>query len=261
MAKFGPVAPIQVLEGLYDQGPEIFGHYHLLLAHHTVAEADRFEALFKRIDDDGLIAPTIIMDNSIVELGGSVDFDMVKRATEIIVDACSEATVIPVLPDIMGDGAGTREVVADNYDRWSREMPGNGFMAVCQGLDIDDYEESVRYLGLHARFPEITWLGIPRILVKTLGSRKGPVLLARMLSPKHSLHMLGFSDNMEDDHNCAHIKGVDGIDSAVPLRIPHPFNLHTIPEPRDPTWFDTAHVNSDMLRNLEYIRAQFEVLK
>jgi len=83
MPKFAPVAPIQVLEGLWAAGPECFGNYHLLLAHHTVEHKTRFTALFKAIAEADHVC-TIIMDNSIVELGDAVGPEMVAEAVACV---------------------------------------------------------------------------------------------------------------------------------------------------------------------------------
>lgn len=260
MGKFAPVAPVQVLEGLYGYSDQTFGSYHLLLAHHTVDEEDRFRALFRRIHNETpTLNPTIIMDNSLVELGGAVDFQMLSDAVEVITEVCEEATVIPVLPDVMGDGAETRRAVEDAYDRWSEFMPGNGFMAVCQGASWDDFQESVDMFADQDAFPEITWLGIPRKLVETLGTRKDAVAYALAASNgRHEIHLLGFSDNMVDDYACAKLPGVAGIDSAVPLRVESQFTLDMKVPPRPPEWFDEAECSPRVIANLNRARLLLE---
>src|SRR5690348_6161541 len=141
MAAFAPVAPIQVLEAMYQYEPKkAFGDYHLLLAHHTIDYADRFRGLFRRIAADGIIHPTIIMHNSVVECGGYVDFDMMYRACHVVADEGID--VIPVLPDVMGKGEQTRHATLNAYPKWAKEIPCAGFMAVCQGINWDDFCES-----------------------------------------------------------------------------------------------------------------------
>lgn len=263
MPKFAPVAPIQVLEGLYDQSPDLFGDYHLLLAHHTVEHIDRFATLFSRIEDEGKIRPTIIMDNSVVELGGAVDFGMIQAAVDCIVDNCENASVIPVLPDVMGEGNETRIRVAEAYDRWSREMEGSGFMAVAQGRDFEDFQKSLHFLS-RANYPEITYIGIPRWLTGKLGSRGGCVEYFTDFNmrqeQKQQAHLLGFSDDVHDDIYCC-TPHIMGIDSAVPLRYPGVFGPLTagnqIP-PRPTDWFDTATVTPEMMTSLENARRMVE---
>lgn len=253
-AEFGPVAPIQILEGLYNYGPQMFGAYHLLLAHHTIEKEEEFRALFKRIDQekhfgDGEL--TIIMDNSIVELGDAVSAATVAHAVSIIEDSCECARIYPVLPDVMGDGEATRIAIRDSYDQWTRIVGGHGFMAVCQGETLDDFRETLE-LVTSSEYPEITWVGVPRILVPQIGSRWQATHDA--IATDKCVHLLGFSDDMEDDFACARLEGVSGIDSAVPLRCPDVFTPYITTEKRDPNWFNDAVVTPHMISNLTEAR-------
>jgi hypothetical protein len=252
MARFAPVAPIQVLEAMYDDSPETFGDYHLLLAHHTAQYEERFRALFRRIAEEGKIDPIVIMDNSVVETGGFVDFGLMIRATEVVADYIPN--VIPVLPDVMGDGAATREVVGKDYRRWVEEMPGVGFMAVVQGANWDDYLESL-YHFTSGNYGIIEFLGIPRVLVETIGTREDAVLRA-VAQKGHTqrIHLLGYSDNMVDDLKCSQMEGVFGIDSAVPLRYPDNFTFSVDAGKRPEDWFETAEFTRLMQQNLEFVR-------
>lgn len=256
MPKFAPVAPIQVLEGLWAAGPEVFGDYHLLLAHHTVEHKARFADLFKRIGDTDWEG-TIIMDNSIVELGNAVNFDMIAEAVTTLKDHCPNATVYPVLPDVMGNGVQTREAVSGAYDDWEAGMPGDGFMVVVQGTDIDDYIESLDFFTAEGSFPDIDILGIPRVLHKTCGSRVHPMRLARDYSDQYMIHMLGFSDVITDDVDASCMVPSCGIDSAVPLRMQDIFSEFADPGKRPPTWFDDAQVSERMIENLGLARTLF----
>lgn len=265
MNQFAPVAPIQILDGLYTNSPDgTFGDYHLLLAHHTMERPETFHLLCQRIVADGIIAPTIIMDNSIVELGTAQSFEMVAAATDVMVNGLEGVgLVIPVLPDVMGDGRETQRLVDSEYDKWSSGMGGNGFMAVVQGKDMDEFAATATFLCDKALFPEITWLGIPRKLVESVGSRQEPIKVLRELLGEdfggYTIHLLGFSDNMEDDIACAKLPGIRGIDSAVPLRIEEPWTPTRVPEPRDPKWFVDGQVTQQMLDNLESVRRALEV--
>ena len=254
-AAFAPVAPIQILEGLYNYSHATFGDYHLLLAHHTIEEEARFRTLFSRIEADKLLpSATIIMDNSIVELGDAVSAEMVKQAYDIIKDSAPSLEVIPVLPDVMGDGNATRRIIDENYAHWQEAIdPAEGFMAVAQGKDQDDFEASVTFL-LGGEFEDITWIGIPRILTASVGSRKAAVEFVKEHYPDINIHLLGFSDNMEDDLACAKIEGVDGIDSAVPLRVEGEFTPTMEVGPRPKNWFEEAIICPQMVENLNIVR-------
>lgn len=255
MARFAPVAPVQVLRGLYDYSPRTFGDYHLLLAHHTVDKSQEFTELFRKIysdHDEATRQPTIIMDNSLVELKTAVDLPMVEDAVRIVQEGHPSAGVYAVLPDVMGDGPATISATEAAHEEWASKLPC-GLMAVAQGATLDLFESTLLRL-LHL---DIDIIGIPRILVAQHGSRQPAIKLAREILPAGiRLHLLGFSDNMVDDlQSTALLNPYEGIDSAVPLRINAKFDPGMVPEQRDPTWFDTAEVNPQMIENLQIVRS------
>jgi hypothetical protein len=258
MARFAPVAPIQVLEALYDQDPHLLGDYHLLLAHHVSQEAERFSRLFRRIEEDGELYPLVLMDNSLVELKGAVDLDMMQRACEAI-NQGNATTIVPVLPDVYRKGAETRIAIADAYDEWGNRLLADGsceaVMAVLQGETMDEFATTLEFVT-SLSIVDIGWWGIPRVLVEQHGSRVEATefVISQAIPRGTQIHLLGFSDDMEDDIRCAKMKGIDGIDSAVPMRITQPFDPRHVPEPRDPTWFETAELTPEMVENLNHVR-------
>lgn len=260
---FAPVAPVQVLQALLDKDPSLFGTYHLLLAHHTLEEGAKFRTLFQEVQKvvaaGDLEAPIVIMDNSIVELGNSVSFESVRDACRIIKEACPAATVIAVLPDVMGDGEATRDAVFEAYQQWTTDITcADEFMAVCQGKDWEDYEASLNVFINQEEFPKITWLGVPRILHKTLGTRTNAAIRAGYHEGvTHKVHLLGFSDDPVDDKHAAQVTGIFGIDSAVPLRVDDNWNPLVKYPPRDPNWFAIAEFDELMEDNLLEARAFF----
>ena len=255
MVKFAPVAPIQVLEGLWAAGADTFGDYHLLLAHHTVEHKARFKDLFRRLED-AQWSGTIIMDNSIVELGDAVSAEMVAEAVEIVSEA-QGAAIHPVLPDVMGDGVATCEAIADGYHAWDEAIPGAAWMAVVQGKDFDDFLETLDFLMDKEAFPGIEVLGIPRVLVEKCGTRVKAMRAVSNYKTEYKIHMLGFSDNITDDVDSACIIPGCGIDSAVPLRTREVFTEFMDAGKRPPKWFDEAQVDERMLENLALARALF----
>ena len=265
MRKFAPVAPIQVLRGMLSHGVTTFGNYHLLLAHHTVEKAEEFADLFRDVHANGNAhETTIIMDNSIVELGESQCFDMMKQACAIVKDNAPSINLIAVLPDVMGSGGPTQAAVSMAIEEWSELLEsGIELMMVIQGNSIGDFLETADFA---LEYPQIRFWGIPRILYKTVGSRADALQrLADHLAPKGldfypGMHLLGFCDNMEDDYLSAHFVGLPimGIDSAVPLRVEDDFNIGMIPESRPPNWFEDAVFDHQMVRNLQLARAAFE---
>jgi len=255
-AQFAPVAPIQVLEGLKAAGK--LGFYHLLLTHHILEHPEAFKALFADWPDGrpGRFG-TIIVDNSLVELKGAASDAMVFKACQII---GRHLEPIPVLADVMGDGEGTRVAATDSYAWWTRdheEVDGFDLMVVAQGNDWRDFCETVDYFLLNPRFRKISWVGIPRILVKTLGTRERAIHYVRSIRPDIKIHLLGFSDDVPDDIICSRNFGL-GIDSAVPLRAHPNWMPSDTLEPRPANWFDKAVINTDMLNNLNRIRGLIE---
>lgn len=232
--RFAPVAPIHILEDMI-KDLRTFGNYHLLLAHHTVEDNNpsRFRNLFNTYD--GIrsyeVSPTIIMDNSVVELGGAVDSDMIRDAVAAVGGfEHGPRQVVAVLPDVMGDGKRTIVESHEAYVKWTSEKWLRGaakrpaFMLVTQGNSWKDFTDLVDHFFVHnnAMYPYITWVGVPRWLARpdVLGSRQRALAYLRMVLPMNvKVHLLGFSDNIWEDMEVIRLNPfVEGIDSAVPVR-------------------------------------------
>lgn len=261
MAKFAPVAPIRILEQFSKQ--HILGEYHLLLAHDIVAsELNRaaYHEVFGQRKWDG----TVILDNSVIELGTAVDLDEIATAAE----AC-RANVI-VLPDVLENGDATVDSITDAYGEWASRfddvlgIDNYLFMIVPQGKTIEQFTECARVLYdfMEEYEQRIMW-GIPRNLVKLHGTRKlGINAIQEIDDMAHPfpIHLLGFSDNIADDIACAKIAGVGGIDSAVPIRTqewPKIVSGELVAPPRG-DWWETTSYRNWMFNNLEHARETFD---
>jgi hypothetical protein len=260
MGQFAPVAPIQILEAMKER--KVLGTYHLLLTHHVLEHKDRFGQLFNRQapgESFGERGPqmTVIMDNSIVELGGAQNEDAVLEAYNVIRD--QGHWVYPVLADVMGDGPATREAIKRSYDIWVNNEAGADLMAVLQGNDFTDFCRTADMVLLDPDYRHIHYVGIPRILTDTIGSRWAAIKYVEAIRPDISIHLLGFSNNVMDDVTCANHPGVEGIDSAVPIRYSHsvPLGRYTptaeIP-PRPADWFEVGEWDDTIYTNLENVR-------
>src|SRR5690242_2299971 len=108
MAKFAPVCPIKVLSQLT---PENSGDYHLLLAHDVADKAQEYKNWFGRHRN-----MTVIMDNSVIELGNAVDLKTIKKACDAV-----DITTI-VLPDVLLDGRATVESCTKALETWPAEF-------------------------------------------------------------------------------------------------------------------------------------------
>jgi hypothetical protein len=206
------------------------------------------------------------MDNSIVELRDVVDDNMIHEACEAIYAGVADREshqmyVVPVLPDVMGDGHGTLERSADAYHRWQRRrMPSSGYMLVTHGVDWGDFTRVVDHFFVknRFRFHRIHWVGIPRKLTASLGTRQQAIRYIQAVAPHVHIHLLGFSDDPTDDILSARVRGVRGIDSAVPVRYDGVFTPSVMVPARDPNWFDVGQLTSQGQENIRNVRLWLE---
>lgn len=254
MAKFAVVAPLNIVEQLDILG--ILGSHHLLLAHDVVHPRNnqRYHDLFhpegrRRTKRDPIppLKRTIIMDNSVIELGHAVDPAMLEEACSTV-----QATSV-VLPDILEDAAATLESCVNAVLSWDKfDLPP--YMMVPQGRTLSEFLNCAQAF-IHV--DRVNYWGVPRNIVALHGSRKGAIGCLFGISPGKRIHMMGFSDDIEDDIRCAQLTEVDTIDSAVPLRAN---TLITI-DPEDPykhtprsEWWSTAEFHSVIPENLHRVR-------
>jgi hypothetical protein len=258
MAQFAPVAPPNVLRSLRDLGDTIVGRYHLLLAHDVVARPH----LYKDLLPDGSF---VIMDNSIIELGHPVDAPTMKRALEIV------PSNVVVLPDVIKDYDQTLELsfmAADQYSKFV-DPAKTKYMAVPQGQTRAEIIKSALEL---AYIDNVGCWGIPRHITSWEGTRMDFIKWiwekqeTRLKSSRWGpfIHLLGFSENMEDDLKCSHLSGVLGIDSAVPVRMGQ--NKQIIQRtqqahaPRDDWWSRaSSDIQAETIANLSLVRTWLQL--
>ncbi len=242
----------------------IYGRYHLLLAHHVCEHHEEYKELF-----DQVLPSTIIMDNSVVELGKPVDIDRMLRACKAVKGwGPNIHDIIVVLPDYMLNKEETINSSLRALEAWQSplcelDVPVD-FMAVAQGSDIGEWVSCLEILERHH---EITWIGIPRNFREKLGgSRIQACQMAHILRRDWKQHLFGFSDDLHDDIvTCAMATAIGinlkGIDSAVPIRIGMKEKKHIMfsdqnHEPRGDWWDhpgDLANVDTFVRENLERI--------
>jgi hypothetical protein len=217
MAKFAPVVPVHFARKLLEAG--VLGDYHLLLAHDVAEKSSQYAAVFEELRASGE-DPFIIMDNSVIELGRPVSLEVMEEACNAVKPSCV------VLPDVVTDKNETLKLMRVTMQSWmhSHVLADIPFMAVPQGKTLTELlgcaGEINNMLG-----PQLKLWGMGRFVTKLLGSRK--VFLEQLLKMEQmwgynrKLHMLGFSDNIQDDIEVTKLypEFVMGIDSAVPLRI------------------------------------------
>jgi hypothetical protein len=257
MAEFAPVAPIQILEALKED--RTLGQHHLLLAHHVLEYPDRFKELFSRP-----YGPySIIMDNSIVELGDAASDAKVKEACDAL-GYSSLRKIYPVLTDVMADGPATIKASTESYDWWmENNLDGYPLFVVLQGNDWKTFTETADHFLLESGFERIKMVGIPRVLTKHLGTRWKAIEYVHAIRPDLLIHLLGFSDDVTDDIVCGNHPAVMGIDSAVPLRYSYSstetgFYTPTAEIPKRPEdWFEKGEYNDHVAINLDKARRWF----
>lgn len=242
VTKFAPVAPPKMLQTLKEQSA--LGHYHLLLAHDVLAQADAYTDVF-----DDAVEQFIIMDNSVVELGKPVSSDDMLAAVATI-----DANLV-VLPDYIGDCVKTVIAAKEVADEWATRGL-EPFMAVPQGQNLAEMITCANHLMMHEG---VTSWGVPRAAVATLGSRQSLITALHEIAPEFSIHCLGFSDNLIDDIACARRECVMGIDSAVPIRLGLIGELITLDcsqeVPKRGDYWETAErATLEVLENLHRVR-------
>lgn len=263
MGQFAPVAPIQILEAMKEVGDHILGRYHLLLAHHVLEEPERFTQLF-----NDMPPCTIFMDNSIVELGDAASDEKVLEACEVIYASTPKAGlghahhwIYPVLTDVMGNAEETKKRSTTSYNWWMAQEVSDRFwpMVVLQGDSWESFTQTADYFLLNEAFKGIAYVGIPRVLVGSLGTRRHAIRYVDAIRPDVNVHLLGFSDDVTDDVICCNDPSVEGIDSAVPIRYSYSVagGIYTpsadIPaRPKD--WFEKGEWDQASLINLQNAR-------
>jgi len=254
MTQFAPVAPPQLLRALREQGEHVVGRYHLLLAHDVAAKPHEYKEL---------LPPNsmVIMDNSIIELGYPVTPQVMGTALSIV------PSQVVVLPDVIRKKDETLELSFRGADFFSNllNFGTQQFMVVPQGNSLEELKEC----AYEMRYIEgVGCWGVGRFVTEMLGSRAEFVkwlwetrelhLAARKHGP--FIHLLGFSENMEDDIACAKLPGVLGIDSAVPVRMGQNRQMISRKQkahaPRG-DWWDTAvpFIHPETVANLSLVRS------
>ncbi len=210
MPRYSPIAPIALLENMLGQA--IIGNYLLLLAHDVLANQYRYALLLQHIRSVYSENVFIMMDNSLVELGEALEAAAVIEAAKVVRADCI------MTPDALGGFEETRRLVEVQTD----QLLDSGFdlMRVPQGKDFKELTECVNWLRLQlpAEPLEPEYWGIPRWITNKLGSREPTIAYINGTGDiETSVHLLGMSEDFNDDMACTQVSGVMGIDSANPV--------------------------------------------
>ena len=124
----------------------------------------------------------LMLDNSIVELGESVTLKEILDAADKV-----QANEV-ILRDSYPNGPRTIERIKEDiqYLRDNNLTNKYKIMAVCHGENIEDFKATFEYIN---SVPEITCIGIPKVLSKWCGDRAN--LANIWMNTKKEIHLLG----------------------------------------------------------------------
>jgi len=255
-ARYSPVAPLPILRALQKKGA--LGDYLLLLAHDVLENPKGYKELVGELRQESEDS-FIIMDNSLIELGSAMD-------TQLVVDAADtvDADVI-MTPDALGGFEATKELVTSQSEALLHS--GYPLMKVPQGGTIKELVDCVQWLRdifpLYAGETHPEYWGIPRWIANhpVMKSRLVLTQFICMTSTTPRIHLLGMSENIEDDIRCAGLPDVMGIDSAGPLVFGFNGGLMGTDEwehqPRGKLW-ERKRVVATVVDNIRWVRNAIE---
>ena len=130
--RFAPVCPIQVYEAMEKAGHEYLGDYFLLLAHDILEHSSAYARFFRNRN------ATIIVDNSVIELGNACTAANLYEAARVVGQGNDTCVAIP---DVLQDGVATLERAKRFFDE-AAAIPDSinyGKMFIPQGKDVNDF--------------------------------------------------------------------------------------------------------------------------
>ena len=146
-----------------------------------------------------------ILDNSLIELGEAISFDLVLWAAKEI--GADEV----ILPDKFKDGITTIEYVERTLEVYKDELKDYKVMAVVHGKDL---EEVAKTWKTFTNNPDIDVLGIPKVWTKQFGNRSEVLndMIGMYGKGNKEVHLLGLWNSFREleDLNCVdQIRSID----------------------------------------------------
>ena len=134
----------------------------------------------------------VMLDNSIVELGESVQLQDILDAAEK-----THADEV-VLRDAYPFGSPTRQRIKEDIEYLRENNLTNKYsiMAVCHGENLEEFKETFNFIN---SIPEITTIGIPKVLCKWLPSRSRAELAPIFTQTDKQIHLLGSWFNLQEE--------------------------------------------------------------
>lgn len=248
--RFSPIGPVKILRKLHEN--HALGNYLLFLAHDVIAhEADYVFLLDDAMPQEGS-KDFIIMDNGVVELGKAMPFEAVIEAANIVLADCI------IMPDVIGDFLATQQAAeAEASPMRNGDYP---IMKVPQGGTYKELVQCVEWLitGIPTDGGPDYW-GIPRWITNSpkMGTRAPIIDYITRVSPRAKIHLLGMSNNYEDDIRCAQHDHVMGMDSANPIILGimnHHMGQTAYHHPARGNYWEAEDINHIVLGNLQHVR-------
>lgn len=253
MSKYAVTAPIKILKALQEKG--LLGDYNLLLGHDVLNNPSEYQQLLKKIPSSGLT----ILDNSTVELGSPLDNQDMVEAAQIL-----DTPLVITLPDVLSDVKNTLEMSGKaavyyglEYVKKQFKKPVK-FMGVVQGANFSEIGACTNVYEAMRLEGKIDILALPRVWTNTpkIGTRR----IVGYISCNNfwAVHLLGMSENLNDDIASAKSMGTMGIDSANPIvlgwkDIPISSGLHI---PRGNFWDECQELTPMIEDNVRWVRNQ-----
>lgn len=257
---YSPVCNASLMYKLIVEG--LVNDYFLFLAHDVAASKHVYERLRNKISPFA----TVILDNSLIELGGAVNYEVMDIACKYI------NPDFIVLPDVLLNRKETIKAASEVFNQWRSLLrptqygTESKFLAVLQGNSEYELLECAQQYCLMDTDNCIGAFGIPRAFGNLIGTRNR--IIRKLFESGNDnfckpIHLLGFSANLADDLSCAGMPLVMGIDSATPIRVGAEhlkLNMHDKSDPaklckvKREIFFEKAlEVTSEMFYNIGYI--------
>lgn len=186
----------------------------------------------------------VIMDNSLIELGGAVDVETVYNAAK----QCGADEFI--LPDVFQDADATIKEVTKSIG-WlytNDHIHEMKLMAVCQGATIDDF---IRCFITLEQIPEIHCIGIPKVAA-TLMPGGRPALEPLWEGSPKAIHLLGCWTNLGEFTRYQRPALIRSCDTCIPaLLSTHDINC---------AWLDRPEKTIDLINDELHWRSYSNIM-
>lgn len=187
--------------------------YHMALAHLILSDEDYAKHYFE-LSQQGHF---VILDNSVIELGGAVEVSTLLEAAALVNPA------VIVLPDVLDDMQATHQAIHKAISDLLRANALNRFrfMAVPQGKTKEEFFMSYKHI---AALSDIYMIGMPKRLGRYDESRGigranviEEMLRLGLIDTSKPHHLLGVWDNPVEIKHLSKHNWIKGVDTQLPF--------------------------------------------